>query len=432
MCAINPGTVTFLDSGSGLRIGSCILLKEEHSRGFRYTLAGSKPPPKTASDARVEEPTDESIRKSESPKEPVIDISEDAANLTEYCEDFARRGNLLVICRRRIPKAEFAETKSHRDRNRQGRSLKRNDSDSSGDDAGESDLECDSEDDRKDGEAPAFSDTSSLRLRSSSDSLKSVSDNSTSSYGKSDHEPVSSGSEVNDFDENLNSAGSCDGYDSASSLIEAEASDTDDTDPNSLLSAPSSESSDDEMHDQQIVRGNSIELGGGYKYPVEITGQPAAKWKNCDQCQEGALQTWYHCSVCACNNYDLCHQCIKNGGWCLDKKHQLYEEISGEGVVSVVSWSGFMPGQEILVFDINSTMKAPIFNHSVAESETLHRSAPAIHPLLPLVVWPICAEKLLFVDVSNTNASRKRSFSEQTFKATSRKGTVSTLHRYIK
>lgn len=426
MCAINPGTVAFLDSGSGLRIGSCILLKDEGSQGLNYTLAGSKTPAKMANGDGIGEPTSECIPKPETPENTVIDISEDTPR--EYCEDFAHRGNLLVISRRRIPKSESAKKKSHRDRNRQGQSPRGSDSDSIGDDAGWSDLERDSEDDVNNGEAPAFSDTSSLRPRSSSDSLKSVSDNSTSSYAN--HESVSSGSEVNGFAVDSSSAENSDGSVSNSSLIEAEASDTDDTDSSSLLSAPSSESSDDEILDRQIVRGNSLELGGGYEYPVAISGQPAANWKNCDQCQEGSLETWYHCSVCARNDYDLCHQCVKNGEWCLDKKHQLYEEISGEGVVSVVSWSAFIPGQELLIFDINSRLEAPIFTHSVAGSETLHRSAPAIHPLQPLVVWPICAEKLLFVDVSNTNASKKRCFLEQTFKATSRKGTVSALHHY--
>lgn len=412
--AINPGTIALLGRASGIRIGSRIFLREEDSQGLRYTLAGSKPPEKTSGGDGEEKSTNKSISKSEGPEKFTTDISEDAASLREYCEEIAHQGNLLVICRRRIPKLEPTEKESHRNRNTSRRSPRRrrrgSETDSSGDDSGEPDLERDSEDDEIDSEARAFSDTSSLKGGSSSDSLISLSDDSKSSDEDTD-KSVSGGSETNDFDVASNSAESCDGSDSSSSLGEAEETDTDETDSRSLLSAPSSEPSDDEVHDYQ----------GAYEYPVEINGRPSARWKGCDQCRESALQTWYHCSVCFAGDYDLCHRCIKNGEWCLDKSHQLYEEVSCEGVVSVISWSGFVLGQELLIFDTNSTMEKPIFTRSVAESATLHRSAPAIHPLLPLVVWPICAEKLLFVDTTNTNANKKRCFSEQLFKATSSK-----------
>ena len=412
--AINPGSVALLDRGSGLRIGSRIFFREEDSQGLRYTLAGSKTSVKTASGDGEEESIDKSMSISEGPEKLSTDVSEDAASLREYCEETAHQGNLLVICRRRIPKSE------PRNRNTSRRSPRRrrgSETDSSGDDSGEPDLERDSEDDEIDGEAPEFFDTSSLKGGSSSDSLILLSDDSKSSDENIDPESVSGGSETNDFDVASNSAESRDGSDSNSSLGEAEETDTDETDTRSLLSAPSSESSDEEVHDFQ----------GGYEYPVGITGQPSARSKNCDQCRESGLQTWYHCSVCSGGDYDLCHRCIKHGEWCLDKSHQLYEEISCEGVVSVISWSCFVLGQELLIFDTNSTMEKPIFTRSVAESATLHRSAPAIHPLLPLVVWPICAERLLFVDTNNTNTSKKRCFSEQSFKATSNKGRRSSL-----
>ena len=417
-CAINPGTVAFLDNGSGLRIGSCILFRKEDSQGLLFALAGSKTPENTASGNAAGKTRDESTSESEMSEEPTIDIGEDVASVREYCEEIAHRGNLLVICRRRIPKSEPTEKESHRSRNRQGRSPRgSSDSDSSGDD-------------EIDREASAFSDTSSLKQKSSSDSLRSVSDASETSEGKSDHGSIGSDSEMNNFDMDANSADSCEGSESASSLGEVEENVTDDTDSSSLLSATTSESSDDEVHERQVFGENGSDFCGGYEYPVEITGQPVASQSSCDQCQTDELQTWYHCVVCSGGCYDLCHHCVNGGEWCSDKSHQLYEEVSAEGVVSVISWSGFVLGQEILIFDTNSTVRKPFFTRSVAESATLHRSAPAIHPLLPLVVWPIYAEKLLFVDANTSNINKKGCFSEQSFKATSSKGTFYALRHF--
>ena len=420
--AINPGTVALLDSGFGLRIGSRIFFRKADSQALQYTLAGSKTPGTTATGDKAEESTDESVSDSKSPEKPITTIPEDAATLKEYCEEIAHQGNLLVICRRRIPKTELSKKESHRGRNwKRSFTSRRMDSESSGNMSDGLDLERDSED----GEAPAFSDTTSLKSRGSSQSLRSRSDDSESSGEKSDHESVSGDSETNDFDVDSKSAESRDGSESISSLEEAEDTDTDETVSSSLLSVPSSESSDSEVHDRQTTGDNGLDFGGAYEYPVAITGQPSALQKDCDQCDQTEDQTWFHCPICRGANYDVCHRCVKHGAWCDDKNHQLYEEVSGMGVVSVISWSCFVPGQEILIFDTNSTMEKPIFARSVSESDTLHRSAPAIHPLLPLVVWPVCAEKLLFVDTDNINTSKKRCYSEQSFKATSSKGMIS-------
>ena len=423
--AINPGNVALLDSGFGLRIGSHILFRKTDSQALQYTLAGSRTPGTTSTGDEAEESTNESVSDSTSPGKPITSIPEDATTLREYCEEITHQGNLLVICRRRIPKAEPSKKESYRGRNRK-RGFPRRGSDSDYNDD-RSDTE-DSERDSGDGEAPAFSDTSSLKSRGSSHSLRSISDESESSDEKSDHESVSGDSETNDFEVESRSAESRDGSNSISSLEEAEDTDTDETVSSSLLSAPSSDSSDSEFHDWQTTEDNSLDFRGGYQYPVAITGQHSASQKGCDQCNQIADQTWYHCPVCSGGDYDVCHLCVKNGEWWHDKKHQLYEEVSGMGVVSVISWTCFVPGQEILIFDTNSTMEKPIFTRSLSESATLHRSPPAIHPLLPLVVWPVCAEELLFVDTDNVNTSKKRCYSEQSFKATSSKGTNSATN----
>jgi len=67
----------------------------------------------------------------------------------------------------------------------------------------------------------------------------------------------------------------------------------------------------------------------------------------------------------------------------------------------MITWSNFVLGQELLFFDTLNTIKQPIFSHSTRETRTLHGSAPVVHPHSPLVVWPICTEKLLFVDMRN-------------------------------
>ena len=421
--AINPGTVASWDSGIGLRVGSRILFRKADSQALQYTLAESKTPEMTVTHDRAEESANESVSDSKSPVKPLTNIPEDAATLREYCEEIAHQGNLLVICRRRIPKKELSKKEPYRGRERRrGFPRRGSDSDSSGSGSDGSDLERDN----VDGETPAFSDISSLKSRSSSPSLRSISDDSESTDEKSDHESVSGGSETNDFDADSRSAESRDGSNSISSLEKAEDTDTDESDSSSLLQAPSSESSDNEVHDRQTLGDNGLGFRSEYEYPVEIEGQSWAKSKYCDQCNQTLDQTWYHCPICEGTNYDVCHRCVKDGEWCYDKEHQLYEEVSGIGIVSVITWSRFVPGQEILIFNTNSTMEKPIFARSVFEGTTLHRSAPAIHPLLPLVVWPICAEKLLFVDCSNTNISKRRHYSEQSFKATSSKGMTST------
>ena len=415
--AINQGPFTLLNNGSGLRIGSRVLFTEKDPQGLGSSLTGSKSPERTRKGNGAEESTDEGNADSETSEKHPTKTSTDASIPREYCDEIAHQGNLLVICRRRIPKAEPTTKASHRNRNRKRR-LPRSDSESSSHDSS-------SEDDGIDDEAPAFSDTSSLKHKDSSDSLRSISEDTESPDEQSHHESSSGDSETNSLNPASNSTESLDGSDSISSLEEAEESDTDET--GSLLSAPTSGSSDSDERDQQITGGMIQDFQDGYEYPVSITGQPLAMEKGCDRCDESAYPTWYHCPVCSRGNYDLCQKCVKNGEWCLEKTHQLYEEVSGEGMISVISWSGFVPGQEILIFDTTTTMEMPIFTRAVSESTTLHRSAPAIHPLLPLVVWPVCAEKLLFVDTDIASTSKKRSFSEQSFKTTSKKGKISAL-----
>lgn len=95
--------------------------------------------------------------------------------------------------------------------------------------------------------------------------------------------------------------------------------------------------------------------------------------------------------------------------------------MQGVGVVGVLSWDNFVLGQELFVFDTSSDMEEPVFSHSTCKGTTLHRSGPAIHPALQMVAWPICAEKLLFVQTDKVDAGSKKRFALQTLKASKKK-----------
>ena len=388
----------------------------------------STPSQATASGNRSEILSDNTVPDAETSDPRTNRMPKDTAILKEYCEEIAHQANLLVICRRKIPKMEITNM-APKEMSRQSRHShrRRSLSDSSGDDSSNGDQESSSDDGANDAGAPAFSDASSLKSAASaasSDTLRSASeDNEGSDENSSDIESGIASSLSDDFEMVSNSEESSDGLDLRPPSEDTDEGDASGSDSRSLLSVDTSDSSDAEVHDT-LIDGEDKDLGSHYEYPVGITGQPQAHVKNCDSCGETQQQTWYHCAVCNHSNYDICHDCVKMGQWCLNKGHQLYEEVSEVGVVSVISWSHFVIGQEVLIFDTASTMEKPIFTHSLSERATLHQSAPIIHPLVPLVVWPICAEKLLFADTSRNTSNKKRSFSLQPFKATSSKGTL--------
>ena len=432
---ISAGGVAFLDAQSGLRVGSRIMLTKDDLHGLQQ-IHSEKPVPQAGSlRIKGEAPSDENVPDQEIPDPLTIQIPKDASILKEYCEEIARKGDLLVICRRKIPKPEISDTAEKKTSRRNRHSRTRHDlSDSSGDESGSDDGQASDGDDDENGDGgAAFSDANSLKSAASSDTLRSISDDSESSdESSSDHESENASSMSDDFNMVSDSEESNDGLDLCAPSEDAEEEDTDGSDISSLLSVATSDSSDEEAHDIYFNEEDNMEIGGHYEYPVGITGQPQARSKGCDSCGESQPETWYHCAICHYNNYDLCHDCVKRGQWCLKKEHQLYEEVSEVGVVSVISWSDFVLGQEILIFDTSSTVDEPFFKHSMSESATLHQSAPIIHPLLPLVVWPICAGKLLFVDTSKRNARKKQCFSLQPFKATSSKGKLLPSRRTVR
>lgn len=422
---ISTSGFALLNRRSGLRIGSRVILTKDNIRSLDDIRSESFHTQGTTLRKEDDKLSDEEIADAGTLDLRTTGMIKDAAILTEYCEEVAQQANLLVICRRKIPKPEVSgtgpEKMSGRSRDtRKGRNL----SDSSDSDSGTSDQESDSNDDENDAKGPAFSDTISLKSAASSDTLRSASgDSEFSNENSSGLDFGDDRSSSDGFNMASDSEEGSDDLDICLSSEVGEEGDTSGSDSSSLLSAATSNSSDEEVHNTLVDREENNELGSHYEYPVGITGQIPASAKSCDSCGEYQVENWYHCAICQYNNYDLCHDCVRTGQWCLNKEHQLYEEISGEGVVSVISWSRFVLGQELLVFDTTSTMEEPIFTHSLSDSSTLHQSAPIVHPVVPLVVWPICAEKLLLADMSKKASSKRRSFSLQSFKATSNKGT---------
>lgn len=423
---ISPSGFALFNGRSGLRVGSRIILTKDNTYSLNDIRSESSPTQGTTLGNKGKELSDEEIPNAGTLDPRTTGIPKDAAILTEYCEEIAHQANLLVLCRRKIPKPEASGTGPEK-MSRHSRNTRRrhNLSDSSDVDSSTSDQGSDSDDDENDAKGPAFSDTSSLKSAASSDTLRSASgdseslDENSSEFGSGNASSLS-----DDFNMVSDSEEGSDDLDICPSSEDDEEGDTSGSDSSSLLSVASSDSSDEEIHNVSFNGEENYELGSHYEYPVGITGQIPARFKGCDSCGESQLETWYHCAICHHNDYDLCHECVKMGQWCLNKEHQLYEEISEEGVVSVISWSRFVLGQELLVFDTTSTMEEPIFTHSLSDSATLHQSAPIVHPIVPLVVWPICAGKLLFADMTGKASSKKRAFSLQSFKATSNKGTL--------
>ena len=428
---ISPSGFALLDRRSGLRVGSRVMLTRSNFHSLHDMHSESTPSQATASGNRSEILSDNTVPNAETSDLRANRMPKDTAILKEYCEEIAHQANLLVICRRKIPKTEITnmapkEMSRHSRHSHRRRGL----SDSNGGDSSNGDQESGSDDGANDAGGPAFSDASSLKSAASAasrDTLRSASEDSEGSdENSSDIESGTASSLSDDFQMVSDSEESTDCLDLRSPSEDMDEGDASGSDSRSLLSVDTSDSSDAEVHDT-LIDGEDKDFGSHYEYPVGITGQPQSRVKFCGSCGESQEQTWYHCAVCHYNNYDICHDCVKMGQWCLDKGHQLYEEVSEVGVVSVISWSHFVLGQEVLIFDTASTMEKPIFTHSLSESATLHQSAPIIHPLVPLVVWPICAEKLLFADTSKIISSKKRSFSLQPFKATLSKGTLFLL-----
>lgn len=407
-----------MDNGRGVRLGSLVIVKRNESPGWRFIQAATKllqATPTSSIERSQEREHDESnTLDTEYPDAGTAD-----ATLKEYCEEIAYKSNLLVVCRRKIPKSSFSSRKSNRPR-RDRRSY-------SSDEGSEEEGQASDDEDHTG--APAFSDTSSLKSAAPSDDLSADLRSESNSGGSSDEASVSDKDSIDthtdrsDFDVVSDSEEGNDLSDSFSSAANSDDENSDDSDASSLLSASTSESSDDDVQDMVGGDGNELE-STDYQYPVSITRGMNSRNLYCDRCDEYQSFTWYYCPRCPCErtSFDVCHQCIKQGQWCDDRSHQLYEIVQGVGVVGVLYWDNFVLGQELLVFDTNSEMEAPIFSHSTCESVTLHRSEPAIHPALHMVVWPISAEKLLFVHTGNVDAVTKKRFSLHTLKASQKKG----------
>jgi hypothetical protein len=103
--------------------------------------------------------------------------------------------------------------------------------------------------------------------------------------------------------------------------------------------------------------------------------------------------------------------------WCLDKSHQLIDLLDGKAVRAITK-PKFIIRQELQVYRVHDGVKVSkiLFHYRGRYHVLLHDSPPAIHPIHPLVVWPLSGCQLLFADFE------KNSYFELKLKSDSRKG----------
>jgi len=77
----------------------------------------------------------------------------------------------------------------------------------------------------------------------------------------------------------------------------------------------------DENWDQVRLKRASQQLIRGFEEAQELYGQHTA----CDLCGRVARRHYFHCSICACANFDICPQCFTEGGHCREPDHYLRE-----------------------------------------------------------------------------------------------------------
>ncbi|KAK6525439.1 hypothetical protein TWF694_005576 [Orbilia ellipsospora] len=126
-----------------------------------------------------------------------------------------------------------------------------------------------------------------------------------------------------------------------------------------------------------------------------------------ERCNEKILKCWYKCPTCSSRErpYLICSKCKKDEAWCEDKNHQIYEMFNGKAI-RVIANNTFLPKNLLDVFDTSYPQPKRVFSFSRRPESILYESPPAIHPTIPLVVWALCGEKILFADVANSEWRR--------------------------
>lgn len=117
----------------------------------------------------------------------------------------------------------------------------------------------------------------------------------------------------------------------------------------------------------------------------------------CCLCWEDLPSRRYTCNIC---KVSLCRRCVGyRRKWCPDKNHQLYDLLNGN-LVGAILRAKFVIKQELHIFQtlngIEVTKK--LFAFRERYESLLHESPPVIHLQHPLAVWPLSGSQILFAD----------------------------------
>jgi hypothetical protein len=133
----------------------------------------------------------------------------------------------------------------------------------------------------------------------------------------------------------------------------------------------------------------------GSNYPVLISGPELDVV--CHFCEEESMRRRYLCDMCG---FSLCRECVGHRRrWCENKGHQLYDMFDSN-VVGAISRTRFVIKQELHVYRTRNAVEVTdmLFRYQERFHVLLHESPPVIHPRHTLVVWPLSGSQILFAD----------------------------------
>lgn len=317
--------------------------------------------------------------------------------LTDSWEQLCSQGNILVACRRRVPKEETSSTNY---------STFGNPLQSDNDEPVTPDTDSESESGQSLAGEESWSEDSSNSGPPSSDDTFS-----------SNYEPLGDGSSLDD-DFEIESQVSFSAKPSDSDDIESNDVDSDsgidsisDLSPESPREVPI----ENQFYDPNDSDNVSFESGSSLArdrtkeaqalastmdnpFPVFIAEQQGNRL--CDRCDKLIKKRGYVCRICDGGSFDLCHGCERRGRWCKNRGHRLYDMLNRRAI-GVISKSDFFPRQDLNVYDTSSSQMKLVFKYRKEHYGMLHDSPPAIHPREPLVVWALTGTQLLFADFQN-------------------------------
>ncbi|KAK4463184.1 hypothetical protein QBC42DRAFT_250727 [Cladorrhinum samala] len=159
------------------------------------------------------------------------------------------------------------------------------------------------------------------------------------------------------------------------------------------FSAQSETSHNDEAVAEAL--GNPTNLGES-QYNVAIRGPDPDPY--CTVCEDDLPRRRYTCNLC---KVSICRRCVGQARkWCANSQHQLFDMIHDKAVGAILR-PEFAVEQEIRIFrsrNNGAKVERVLFKFQDRLNVMLHDSPPVIHPQHPLVVWPLSGTKLLFAN----------------------------------